>query len=249
MNNPEFWLDVHRRVSQAVGWRGVTIAGGCIRDYMLGLEAKDIDVFVSQSRVRPDNGVDFMVHPADFEYLGMAMREEYPGANHEYVVCNYRYMDTDIQVVHLRQDFRNHIETFDHNMCFGQFDGNQTILPLNWMKGYARKEVEVYNDSEKTAVRAQAFIDKVSAVEAGWRLAPRQPAVDPFADQARALPAGGVVGGWGVNPAAELRLGPGVVVANNMVPAGAVVQEVHMDGNNIQVNWVRGPLPPEAAVI
>lgn len=180
MNNPEFWLDIHQRVSRTVFWTPVTIAGGCIRDYMLGLEAKDIDVFVSRSRIRHDN-LDALVHPEGFEFLGTATEEDYPGAEHQFLVCNYRYMDTDIQIMHLRGEFLFHLESFDCNMGFGQFDGNRTILPLNWMKGYARKEVEVYNDGERTAARAQAFIDKVSEVEAGWRLAPRQPAVDPFA--------------------------------------------------------------------
>jgi hypothetical protein len=213
MNNPEFWLDVHQRVQRSVGYRTTTIAGGCIRDYMLGLDAKDIDVFVGHSIVRHDN-LATLRHPDDFEFLGTATEEEYPGAANHFVVCNYRYMDTDIQVMHLRGDFRNHLETFDHNMCFGQFDGNRTVLPLNFMKGYARKEVEVYNDGEKTKARAETFIDKVSAVEDGWRLAPRNAPVAPAAGNPWEMPAGGVVRALDWAPFVNgLQLEPGVVNA------------------------------------
>lgn len=42
MNGPKLWSDV----LSAVGVPGAVIAGGCIRDYRLNAEPKDIDVFI-----------------------------------------------------------------------------------------------------------------------------------------------------------------------------------------------------------
>lgn len=42
LNGPKLW----DQLLEAVGVDGAVIAGGCIRDYMLGLEPKDYDIFV-----------------------------------------------------------------------------------------------------------------------------------------------------------------------------------------------------------
>jgi len=74
MNGPKLWADM----LTAINIPGAVVAGGCIRDYMLNVEPKDIDIFIPcegsdefNDRISKLSGVEGIAH------LGIADEPDY----------------------------------------------------------------------------------------------------------------------------------------------------------------------------
>jgi len=182
MNNYDAWRQIYNGVQAAGRYRHTTtIAGGCIRDYMLGLPHNDIDVFL-------DNGADLVASDAFVAHMdnrGFHFRrrlgvEEYPGADGAFNVAEFGHNATDniVQVMGLRNTFiGTHFGHFDNNMVRCYYGEQGVHLSRGFMEGMENKKVSPWsvNNEERSILRADSFIDKANGLEPGW-------VRDPFTD-------------------------------------------------------------------
>jgi len=88
MNGPEFWNEIYERIPNGL------IAGGCVRDHLLGLPPKDIDVFIHPQWLA---GID-QAPPADFVFVGNGGREDYEGRDIR-SIRDYTYRGQPVQLI------------------------------------------------------------------------------------------------------------------------------------------------------
>ena len=96
-NGPELWAAVLAGVKKFCGPNAV-VAGGAVRDYVLGVPPKDIDVFVQASALGcnlpgPEDG--FIYVPTE----GDMRKAEYEGVKSVQVVFFFKYGGLDLQIV------------------------------------------------------------------------------------------------------------------------------------------------------
>jgi hypothetical protein len=123
-NGPELWAEVLRVVKKTTG-REAIIAGGAIRDYLIGAEPKDIDVFVECNGACDygdivDPRFKLLPVPADRddEYKGQSGRVQF--------VQEYEFAGHTVQLVYCRlQPFTGEalMDDFDFNITKSWFDG------------------------------------------------------------------------------------------------------------------------------
>jgi len=94
-NGPELWLKI---LAELEPWtKHTTIAGGCVRDYFLKVEPKDIDVFVS------GDDWDFgLPHPAGFDNLAKEVSEEYRAMSQVKEVLEGKLYGHTVQIILLK---------------------------------------------------------------------------------------------------------------------------------------------------
>jgi len=183
MNNYDAWRQIYNGVMAAAQYRHTThIAGGCIRDYMLGLPHNDIDVFLDAAidRVSSDDFVTRM-EGRGFTYRRRVGAEEYPGADAGFNVAEFHHPATDniVQVMGLRNTFLGtHYRHFDNNMVRCYYSEQGVHLSRGFMEGMENKKVTpwaVSDEGDASIIRANNFIDKANTIEPGW-------VRDPFTD-------------------------------------------------------------------
>ncbi|MFN4091616.1 MAG: hypothetical protein ACK4FG_01815 [Brevundimonas sp.] len=118
-NGPELWAAI-----LGVMPPGSIIAGGAVRDYLLGVEPKDIDVFFD---------IINWTHVDGFEPLGGNERtEEYEAMGPVCSVNRGRLFDYQIDMIGMELfpfDGPNLVETFDFGITRCWFDGEVRCLP------------------------------------------------------------------------------------------------------------------------
>lgn len=170
MNDPVFWAELLNNVTRASGYRynGV-IAGGAPRDYILGLDVKDIDILVPNWPA--DGDVPILIErlgDQGWEYEGETTRETYHGA---FRVFNFVAKDTPIQLVLLPGTFEEQFRTFDHSLTrcyYKQFDG--LYLTPEFLRSMHNRVINVWQsqDRDRTIERMDGLVDKLNAVDPGW---------------------------------------------------------------------------------
>lgn len=162
------------------------IAGGCVRDYMLGLPYKDIDVFVSLPEgvefIPPhgwDVDVENQIQPPEIEaYNNINGQIRYIGnyLGRQAVVDGVQQERPKIQVIVLRhdQDVNEYVDGFDYNLCMGRYgisdDREGLYIPYTMLNGLQRKRLWTEAPREMTHQRMAAFLQKIGQFEQGWGL-------------------------------------------------------------------------------
>ena len=189
MNTPEMWQDVLARIKTAnPNIETAMIAGGCIRDYFIGIQPKDIDVFV---RYGPRNFTPFQL-PRDFGFA-----DDVQPDNEEYddtAIINtmyFSYNNTLINVIVLdaHVEVADYITTgFDVAICKGRVtDNGNMFLPYQMLQDLNNKTLTVTNPSAGTTRRLTRFLTRIGAVEQGWRAVYPERAPNNIADAIRLL--------------------------------------------------------------
>lgn len=168
MNGFLFWNDVLQRISNATDGAPAVIAGGCIRDYMLGLPPKDIDVFV-------EGEVNHLMgnNPEGFELDRlMPAREEYRGnLNNILFIQDYKYRDTAINIINIDAMVYGVLDNFDSNINKGMYDGMNLEISADMGKDLENREVTIVRQGHNSMQRAQRLVQKVHAAgERDWRI-------------------------------------------------------------------------------
>ena len=135
MNNPDLWRTILAKVP------GGIIAGGAVRDYLLGVEAKDIDVFVPLSWNSPTGFAEWFSHPDAEEYemtdhVGFVMQQKIEGVTVDLIGISLEPF-TGVVL----------INTFDFGICRSWFDGDQIHDTFEAMHDREKGRVTVMLDS------------------------------------------------------------------------------------------------------
>lgn len=108
-NGPELWNYILAQIPNGI------IAGGCVRDYLMGVEAKDVDVFVSDCTYDKFEGWE--AHPE---------AEEYEAGDHVAFVMQRTLEGVTVDLIGLAlKDFSGEeiIKTFDFGITRSWYDG------------------------------------------------------------------------------------------------------------------------------
>lgn len=132
-NGPSLWAEILAQVRPVYGDTAV-IAGGCVRDYLLGREPKDIDVFVNASTARL--AVRSFDLPRRFMVSALAKASEYEDESNDFGaevagVLDGTYTDTEgrehaIQIIaRPHPDFSGPqlVAQLDLDICRSWYDG------------------------------------------------------------------------------------------------------------------------------
>ncbi len=154
-NGPELWDAI---LAELPG--GAIVAGGAVRDYLLGVEPKDIDVFIAANK---------FMNPAGFHELGEDKDAEY-GAMSEICVVT-RGVVADRQVDLVGVDYPNvsdMIERFDFGVARCWYDGELHDTP-EAAADRANKTVTLFLDDrlERSRARFARFNERMGG---DWRL-------------------------------------------------------------------------------
>ena len=191
MNGPGFWSKLLTEFEETNRTANALVSGGCIRDWMLGLTPKDIDIFYNLPRDRVVN------YPNGWELdpVVQANWTDYGVEDSPIVrITDMIVEDTKVQLVQTATNTYDHVEHFDSNITKGLYDRlGGLALPTEMLRDLENKTVTVKKDRDRSRQRAQRFIEKVGAVEEGWRMVEDYP-VPP---QVRQAP---VFEGWVIRP-------------------------------------------------
>lgn len=155
-NGPELWnavLDAVKTVyPQAI------IAGGAVRDYLLGFEPKDVDVFVVGEFAPIEHEAFTQLQVPDNR------RSEYEGVRYVQFVDDYEAFGHQIQIVVLldRQvALENLVETFDLGITRCWYDG-QVHTSREFVRDYLHDTITILlNDRpERSQLRAERFAER-----------------------------------------------------------------------------------------
>lgn len=170
MNSPMFWKYILDTLeAHGLGPTRTVVTGGCIRDYLLGLEPKDIDVVVS---VPPGRGnYDYNI-PEGWTPLPRGdLPDEYVGNPNIVEIHDYLVAETTVQLIITTNARYGHIERHDLLLTKGAFtiDGGLDI-PGTMFTEIQHKRIRASANSatDGTMARAQRFLDKISEFEDGW---------------------------------------------------------------------------------
>lgn len=178
MNGPRLWTNI---LNQIPGDR--VIAGGCVRDWMLGVPEKDIDVFYNNV---PGEG-DFVLRNG----WRLAEDQVQQDENHEYVgingirgIVDAIYQDHRVQLIRLNDDINlgRYITNFDISICKGSFRVFEGLLiPAPMARDLEEKQIFCEGQTNQTSVRARRFLEKIGQYEQGWKVINDPANNDPFA--------------------------------------------------------------------
>lgn len=176
MNGPAVWTDLRRRVLYARQHRDdAVVAGGCIRDWMLGLRHKDIDIFLPNFGANDEDTLRRRLEEQGLLFLGEGDHILYEGA---FKVLNYNYRERyteraeehTVQIILLPGTFLDHFATFDYNMVKAYYDKDGLHLSKEFANGLENRRVGMTNhfQMDRTRERVEGFIEKVNRVDPGW---------------------------------------------------------------------------------
>lgn len=159
-NGPELW-DAVREAALSV-FSDALVAGGCIRDYRLGVPPKDIDVFVAGPSA-------LIVHP-DFVHQPVPSdrREEYEGRPYVRFVDDYDFHGIHVQVIGFYTDDEvvavhgpTLVGDFDFGITRAWYDGQIHETP-EFEKDLQDSTITVLRNDrpERAATRARRFMDR-----------------------------------------------------------------------------------------
>lgn len=162
-NGPELWNDILTVVRRTGGMSAV-IAGGAVRDFILDVEPKDIDVFVRVEDLFPE-----MPQASDgFEFIpteGEARLDEYQSMNNVQVVFFYEYGGRDLQIVAVSglpsEGFGAAlVETFDLGLTRIWTDGVRPFWTEAFLADLGKNAVTrlLHDRPERSKIRAERFI-------------------------------------------------------------------------------------------
>lgn len=181
MNGPAFWNKLLQDVQTT--WRmGGVVAGGAVRDWMLGIEPKDIDIFVG----RGFDIADGDLVPNGWNFIRTVGRDEYPGAMDEFNISEYRVDDTIVQVMFLRHGFHDHYGQFDNNLTKGRYEpravfgGGTLILSDELLYGLEHQVIyPLAGNNDNVNARMLEQLDRLNQTMPGWRIEVNNPPVPP----------------------------------------------------------------------
>ena len=133
---PKEWEEARRRISSEAGHHTI-IAGGAIRDHVLGLPAKDIDIFVLGMSARAANetfGAEIT------EYAGV---EE---AKHHYQPLGNGLPDIDL-VFSQYTNVRDVLADFDLGICRVAWDGWDFVITDDFARDLHERTITVFDNS------------------------------------------------------------------------------------------------------
>jgi hypothetical protein len=161
-NGPDLWTKVLAQFPT-----GAIIAGGAVRDFLMGVPPKDIDVFLPASAVKnipPTEGFDFAFvdprfgfHRIDSPQLRIS---EYEGLNNISLVSRGEIEGYTVDLVEFTIDFTGQqlVETFDFWINWCWFDGEIHDTP-EARNDQFNNEVTLCNEErlERSLVRFERF--------------------------------------------------------------------------------------------
>lgn len=166
MNGPRLWTNI---LNQIPGNK--VIAGGCIRDWMLGVPEKDIDVFYNGT------GTNDFVLDADWRLAEDQVQpdenRQYEGMNQIIGISDLIYQDHRVQLIRLDDavDLGTYITNFDISICKGNFRSFEGLMiPGPMARDLEAKHIFCEGQINQTSVRANRFLEKISQFEQGWRV-------------------------------------------------------------------------------
>lgn len=179
MNNPDFWNQILQRMPL-----GSVVGGGCVRDYILGVPHKDIDVFVpfipenvyerAQEQWDQANpnipywNVPQAERPHEVRYDTVGWRFEATlFENYQDVggridsVYQYRWQDETIQLITLTEgtSVQDHFDSFDLGICQAAWCGGLQLSPA-FVADWKDQKITRINPNDLTNERIQRFLEK-----------------------------------------------------------------------------------------
>ena len=157
-NGPALW----RGILDRIGCPGAVIAGGAVRDLLLGVRPKDIDIFAPSDGFNP---------PSIFQGLGDERHAEYEAMPSIDIVMRAEIAGFQVDLVGC-QNFSNGmelVETFDFGVSRCWFDGQQ-LFDTMWAQHDRKNKVVtlLLNDRRE---RAQRRFDRFNErMGGGWTL-------------------------------------------------------------------------------
>lgn len=145
INGPELWTQILSKFPD-----GAVIAGGAVRDHMLGIEPKDIDVFIpARAGVvhdpAPTNTTFSMkAFPARFGldriYEVFERQAEYAALNNIESVSRGEVFGYTVDAIEMNVDFTGQqlVETFDFGINWCWFDGQINDTPEAFVDRYSK---------------------------------------------------------------------------------------------------------------
>lgn len=165
MNGPRLWTNI---LNQIPG--DSVIAGGCVRDWMLGVPEKDIDVFYNNV---PGEG-DFVLQNGWRLAEEQVQQQHYDrGLNGIRGIVDAVYQDHRVQLIRLNDDVNlgQYITNFDISICKGNFRVFEGLLiPAPMARDLEEKKIFCEGQTNQTSVRARWFLEKISQYEQGWEI-------------------------------------------------------------------------------
>lgn len=168
-NNPDFW---DRLLAQCGETRPV-VAGGAIRDYLLGAEnPKDIDIFYNRpghvegaARFQAIEDLAFWQDTMAPEQPGF---EEYQGQPGVFRVTNHIVDETNIQLIGV-QSVAEHLNQFDWSMCRVWYNSNGLHMSNAASQGWGERKNFLLNSNSlfKSIQRWDAWNDRENAIALG----------------------------------------------------------------------------------
>lgn len=168
MNGPKLWSNIIWSLPEQAE---VVIAGGCIRDWMLGVPEKDIDVFFKVQ------GERVVLNPerwtADPNQIAPEEMQAYQGMNNITSIANMRFEDHAVQLIRLtpETDLNTYVDNFDISICMGRYGLGQNRglrIPPAMARDLENKVIFCEGQTNQTSVRARRFLEKISQYEQGW---------------------------------------------------------------------------------
>jgi len=172
MNGPGFWNELLTSARNTWNIRGM-VAGGAVRDWMLGIQPNDIDLFLPHGRA-----ANRAHHPEGWEFRRDLTAEEYAGAGHDFNVQEYLVRDTIVQVMFLRHGFHTHYAGFDNNLTKGYYEPQGTFntgrLKLSDDLLYGMEHQVIYpmhiDHAENVRQRMNEQRERLNRTIPGWRI-------------------------------------------------------------------------------
>jgi hypothetical protein len=169
MNGPAFWNKLLADISTTYRTQGI-VAGGAVRDWMLGIEPNDIDIFLASASTLFNNDT-----PDGWEYIRTVSVEEYPNAPERFNVKEFRVDNTIVQVVFLELGFFTHYTSFDNNLTKGYytpkdiFSSGRLILSDELLYGLEYQRIyPLVGMSENVVNRMNEQRDRLNQTMPGW---------------------------------------------------------------------------------
>lgn len=153
-NGPQLWDEILADLPD-----GAVIAGGAVRDYLLGVDPKDIDVFIHANE---------FVHPAGFEGLGDEKSAEYDAMNEISIVVRGNIAGFQVDLVGVTFSPDEMVERFDFGIARCWYDGEIHDTP-EAAADRANKTVTLLLDDriERSRARFARFNERMGG---DWRL-------------------------------------------------------------------------------
>ena len=183
MNGPRFWAQLLRGIeNQAI------IAGGAVRDWFMGLEPKDIDIFIHENN--PDDPSTWHQFEWERDPEVILRDNDYPGIRERIIaVEDYIVQGMKINVIRINTDLsiEEYIDLwFDINICkaFYRADADVTRLGhieclFDFLTDLENRTITISRHGINSPARADRIRQRFGAAE--WTVVdPFEPGVNAF---------------------------------------------------------------------